>query len=77
MNEDLQIVVVSGGLAIVCGYILRACLREGSVLLPWTRIAKKESPGGYWTVIILLGLLEATFVGVAIVNFVAWLRLSP
>lgn len=77
MDRNLQIVVVSAGLAIVCGYVLRACLRDGSVLVIRKRIAQKENPGGYWTVMILLGLVEATFVGLAVAYSVAWLRLSP
>ena len=73
MERHLEITVVAGALAIVCGYAFRERLRDGDTQIQFKMIYRKDNPGTFWTIMIMLGVIEAGFVGLAIVNLATWL----
>jgi hypothetical protein len=73
MDRDLEIALVSGALAIVWAYALRLRLREGYVQFQWKQITRADDPAGYWTIILILGMFEVSFVSLAVVKFAVWL----
>ncbi len=73
MDRNLEIALVSSALAVVCAYGLRQRLREGYTQFGWKRIDRREDPAGFWAFMLIAGLCEAAFVGMAVVYFVAWL----
>jgi hypothetical protein len=69
LDRHLEITLVSGALTVVWGYALQLCLREGR----WLPVTRKDNPAGFWTVMLVLGMAEAGFIGLALMNFAAWL----
>jgi hypothetical protein len=73
MDRHLEIAFVSGALAVAWAFIFRLRLREGYTRIKELTVLQQDKLGQFWTVMLFLGLIEAGFVGLAVVNFVAWL----
>lgn len=71
MDRDLEIALVSSALVVAWGYALRLCLREGDGR--WLPIGRQDHPAAFWAIMLVLGMAEAGFVGLALMSFAAWL----
>lgn len=76
MDHNLEIALVSGALAVAWGYNLRLRLHEGYTKIIVRLITKAENPRAFWTIMLLLALIEAGFVALAVVHVAFWLSRS-
>ena len=72
MDRNLEIALISSALVIAWGYALRLCLHEGDGR--WLPISKQHHPAAFWSVMLVLGMAEAGFIGLALMSFAAWLN---
>jgi hypothetical protein len=77
MDRHLEIALVSSALAIVWGYGFRLRLQEGYALFIWKPVNRNDNPAVFWTIMLLLGMGEALFIVLALMNFAAWLDSVP
>jgi len=73
MDRNLQIALVSGALAILCGYALGERLRQGDTQIKFVMITRRDSPRTFWTIMLALGIMEVAFIGMTLMYFAAWL----
>lgn len=73
MDRHLEIALVSGALAIVWAVAFKLRVRDGHTQPTWLRITRRDNPGRYWSVMLMLWIVEAGFIGLAVVNVMAWL----
>jgi hypothetical protein len=73
MDRNLQIALVSGALAIICGYALGERLRQGDTQIQFIMVTRRGSPKTFWTIMLALGIIETAFIGMTLMYFAAWL----
>ena len=69
MNRMLEIALVASALSLAVGYALHLQLRAGAFL----GASRREQAGLFWSLMIVLALAEAGFVGLAVTSLVGWL----
>jgi hypothetical protein len=73
MDRNLQIALVSGALAILWGYGLRERLKRGDTQVQFKWITRRDHPGAFWSLMIVIATVEAAFIGMAVTYLAAWL----
>ena len=69
MNRVLEIALVAAALSLAMGYVLHLQLRAGAFL----GASRRDQAGLFWSLMIVLALAEAGFVGLAVTSLAGWL----